>query len=214
MLDTLNQNIQNYILNAARQEFKIEPDSKLYGWIKYGSGMLIINLCNTISLILLILAYNFLVNSTSLDLRILEINYIFTFVFPYALLRAVSFGVHADKIRDCTLLSMTYFIGGMLIAVNISIPLWVSILVLLFAGYSFLKYAPAETAKRPLDDNILLFRILSLLLLLAAIIVFIIMRIKQLYIYSNLVLVAMTCQSINLQPFMYKIFAKNERIEK
>ena len=196
MLDKLNNTVKHWITTAASRELHIAEDSKLYGWIAYGAGMLFINLINTFALFALVWLFR------------IPLAHVAVFALSYGLLRFVSFGAHADRLLVCTLLSMTYFIGGILLAQHGAIPLPITVISYGFSAVAFFKYAPAETKKRPLDGNLVLFRVLSLLAFLLSLAACIGLRVHHNTIYSNLVLIATLCQSVNLLPITYHLLTE------
>lgn len=198
MLNRVSEKIQLTICGWCEDILEVSPESKFYGWVKYGAGMLFISLINTITLLVLI----WLVRLPAKNVLI--------FAITYAILRITSFGVHADSIAVCTLLSMSYYVGGTLLGTYLSIPFPIGIALCLFVAYIFFRYAPAETKKRPLDNNQFLFRLASLLSLLFAIGFYLWFKIQQDNTSANLVLVAMCCQSMNLLPVMYKLLERKE----
>lgn len=200
MLNRISDYIQKTICSWCEDILEVSPESRFYGWVKYGAGMLFISLINTITLLFLIWIIR------------LPVKNVMVFAITYSILRITNFGVHADSIAVCTLLSMSYYIGGTLLGTYSNLPLPIGIALCLIVAYLFVRYAPAETKKRPLENNQFLFRILSLLSLLFAIGFYLWFKINLYNTYANLVVMAMCCQSINLLPLMYTKLERKEML--
>lgn len=199
MLNQLQNKIQNTITGWAIDELHMKPDGFWIDCVRYGAGMLLVSIINTTVLILFLF---YILRLTASE--------IVPFAISYSTLRSVSFGVHADSIALCTLLSTSYYVGGILIGNHLAIPMPIGVILCMVVLFIFIRYAPAETKKRPLSNNQFLFRTLSFIAIFIAIFLYIWLKIKMQDSTANLVLMGMCCQSINLLPFMYRVFEEKE----
>lgn len=201
MINQLQERFKETVTGWAINDLHIKPDGFWIDHIRYGASMLIVSLINT-PLLILFLFY-------ILRLTVIEIV---PFAISYSVLRLASFGVHADSTTCCALLNTSYYVGGSLMGKYVMIPFPVGLILCIIVLLIFVRYAPAETKKRPLSHNKFLFRILSFMMIFIAIFMYIWLKIKMQDNIANLVLMGMCCQSINLLPLMYKIFARKESV--
>ena len=68
----------------------------------------------------------------------------------YNIIRTTAFGMHAKKSIHCLIISSLFFIGGALLCKYVVIAPYVKISVAVVSLLLLIKYAPADTHKRPL----------------------------------------------------------------
>ena len=143
---------------------------------------------------------------------ILFLSYIFDIfketiliILSYNIIRLFAFGLHAKNSLDCLITSIILFIGGPLLAKHINIELPIKIIILIINLLFIIKYAPADTEKRPLINikKRKKFKILSILVSIIISILIIIIKNKYL---SNLFLFGYAEATIMILPITYKIF--------
>lgn len=71
-------------------------------------------------------------------------------LISYNIIRTTAFGMHAKKSIHCLIISIVFFIGGGIICKYISIPYYIKIAISIISLICLIKYAPADTYKRPL----------------------------------------------------------------
>ena len=68
----------------------------------------------------------------------------------YNIIRSQAFGLHASKSIYCLICSSICFIGGAMICKYVTIPFWIMVVLAIICNICLIKYAPADTYKRPL----------------------------------------------------------------
>ena len=120
-------------------------------------------------------------------------------------IRFTAFGVHAKRSIDCLISSTLFFIGFPLICIYVVIPDIVKILIFIPILLLIIKYAPADTVRRPLNNKKkrTIYKILSIIISIIYIICSIVIKNNTL---SNCFLFALVIQVIVILPVTYKIF--------
>lgn len=123
----------------------------------------------------------------------------------YNVIRTFSFGLHATKSIYCLLSSLICFIGGVYVCEYLYIPLTIKILVSIFCVYCLIRYAPADTEKRPLINKKKreMYKVISVLLGCCYLVL---ICIFNKHIVSNYLLVGMVEAVIMIHPLIYKMF--------
>lgn len=139
----------------------------------------------------------------SLMLNILKETIMLLLIFN--VIRFTAFGVHAKRSIDCLISSTFFFIGFPLICIHVVISDIIKILIFIPILLLIIKYAPADTVKRPLRNkkkrNI--YKILSVIISIIYITLSILIKDNTL---SNCFLFALVIQVIVILPITYKIF--------
>lgn len=123
----------------------------------------------------------------------------------FNILRVTGFGLHASKSWICLLTSSLIFIGGPLLATNITFPFLVKLISCLMAIILIYLYAPSDTKKHPLihkkKRNVYKF-----ITSINCIILVIILLIINNNVISNLILIGIITEVILVLPITYNLF--------
>ena len=130
---------------------------------------------------------------------------VFLLTLSYNLIRFTAFGLHATKSIYCLISSLTMFVGGTIIVLNLTIPFIVKIIISIICVYYLLKYAPADTEKRPIisPKRRKIYKIISTI---TGTIFTILIIVFNKHILSNYLLIGMIEAVIMIHPTVYKIF--------
>lgn len=71
-------------------------------------------------------------------------------LITYNIIRTTAFGMHAKKSIHCLIISIIFFIGGGILCKYVVIPYYIKIAISIVSLLCLIKYAPADTYKRPL----------------------------------------------------------------
>ena len=139
----------------------------------------------------------------SLMLNIFKETLLLLLIFN--LIRFTAFGVHAKRSIDCLISSTIFFIGFPLICIHIVISDIIKIIIFIPILLLIIKYAPADTVKRPLNNKKkrIIYKILSIIISIIYIICSILITDNTL---SNCFLFALVIQVIVILPITYKLF--------
>ena len=125
----------------------------------------------------------------------------------YNLIRSTAYGLHASKSIYCLISSITLFIGGVYLSKYIAtIPLVIKIVLCTISIILLLKYAPADTVKRPLI-NAKKRRILKIKSCIKGIVYLILIIYFKDSIVSGYLLCGLVEAILMIHPFVYKIFS-------
>lgn len=130
---------------------------------------------------------------------------VFLLTLSYNIIRFSAFGLHATKSIYCLISSLTMFVGGTLIVLNVIIPFIIKIIVAIICVYFIFKYAPADTEKRPIvsPKRRKIYKTISTI---SGIIFTILIIVFDKHILSNYLLIGMIEAVIMIHPTVYKIF--------
>lgn len=123
----------------------------------------------------------------------------------YGILRTFAFGMHASKSWHCLVISTVMFIGGGLVCKYISIPYYVKIIISILSLICIIKYAPADTHKRPLINakRRKLYKIVSSIIALIYVVLIIIFVNKDISMYLTMGILEAV---LMIHPITYKVF--------
>lgn len=126
-------------------------------------------------------------------------------LLTYNIIRTFAFGIHATKSIYCLITSLMLFIGGVYIVKYMSLNIYVKTIISFMLLICIYKYAPADTYKRPLINEIKRkkYKVISTILGIAYVILIIILNNN---IISNYLLIGMLESVIMIHPLIYKIF--------
>ena len=123
----------------------------------------------------------------------------------YGILRTFAFGMHASKSWHCLVISTVMFIGGGLVCKYISIPYYVKIIISIISLLCIIKYAPADTHKRPLINakRRKIYKIVSSIIALIYVVLIIIFVNKDISMYLTMGILEAV---LMIHPITYKVF--------
>ena len=131
-----------------------------------------------------------------------EVFLVFLF---YGIIRTTAFGMHAEKSSHCYLISFTLFIGAALLCKYIDINYYIKLVLAVISLLILIKYAPADTCKRPLknEKKRKLYKFITIIN--SCIYVLLIVFLKDNTI-SNYLVVGLLEASLMIHPFTYWVF--------
>lgn len=159
--------------------------------ISYGIETLYLTITKTITFILISIVFNY-----EKELLLLILFYTF--------LRLTGFGLHAKKSLNCWILSSLTFIALPLICKYLTFSSLFKSVILLVSIIILIKYAPADTEKRPLINkkkrNV--FKLLTILLIVVylSLVIFL-----DNIVLTNIIIISIVLEGIMVHPFFYKV---------
>ncbi len=123
----------------------------------------------------------------------------------YSSLRLYGFGIHAKSTLQCWLSTVPVYIGGCFFIKYATISRMVVYIIFGFGFLSFLFFAPADTASRPLIHKNKRIRAKILSLLVVIIYLLLIFLIPSNW-FTNAVIYALIIESLAINPLVYKLF--------
>jgi len=160
--------------------------------IKYGLESLYLTLSKTIA----IFAIAYYLNT----IKTLTLIMIF-----YGILRLTGFGLHAKKSWQCWISSGIIFLLLPYICQNIIISLNIKVLITSICIILIIKYAPADTEKRPLINEKRRRRFKYICTITSIIYLLAIIMVNNNYL-ENIIFFSVLLQTLLLLPISYKIF--------
>lgn len=126
-------------------------------------------------------------------------------LIAFNFIRLFAFGMHANKSITCLIFSGLLFIIGAILCKHITISKEVLYILYFLVLIIMIKYAPADTKKRPLlkSNKRLRFKILSILM---TIIYFIITILIDNNLIINSLIIGLIIECILILPITYKAF--------
>lgn len=123
----------------------------------------------------------------------------------YGILRTFAFGMHASKSLYCLIISTVMFIGGAIVCKYVNMNSYVKIIISFISLICIIKYAPADTHKRPLINakRRKIYKIISSIIALIYIALIIIFVNKDISIYLTMGLLESV---VMIHPITYKVF--------
>ena len=123
----------------------------------------------------------------------------------YNIIRTTAFGMHAKKSSHCLIISILFFIGGALIAKYVDIPSYIKIRLSCLSFICLIKYAPADTYKRPLL-NARKRKIYKIFTLINGIIYLILIVVFRDSAISNYLFLGLLEATLMIHPLIYRMF--------
>ena len=182
--------IVNSIMNNITKYYNYD-DTKL-DEIKYGIESLYLTISKTIIILI-----------GCIILKIVK-PLLLLFIF-YGIIRLTGFGVHAKKSWHCWVTSLLMFIGIPILISIISVNNNIIFITYLICMILMLKYAPADTEKRPLinKNKRALYKVLTLLITFIYLILSLILK-NQIII--NTLYLSIILETIQILPITYKLY--------
>ena len=185
----MKNKLLDFIINSIKKNYNYD-ETKLKE-IRYGLETLLLSFFK----LLIILSISFFIHTT---------NYLCLLFLGYGILRLTGFGLHTKNSLQCWFFSISIFtLFPLLIKIlNIkNIYLYIFSLLLIIP---IIKYAPADTEKRPLINSKKRF-IYKIITIIICIIYYLIMIITNNPIVKKLLLFSILLEVILILPISYKI---------
>ena len=179
----------NWFMNKLTSQIKLSD--KDFAMVKYGCDVLYINFSKTFILFICAVVLGIL-RETAFLLCI------------FSCVRATGFGYHSNNTVKCTIIGLIEFIGFTYVAI-LSEPfsITISCVVYLICMMVFLKWAPVETAKRPIrKQRKRLFKVLTLAIATS---LFVLALWIGHGLYRNLIIMGVLMEAVCVLPPMKKI---------
>ncbi len=183
--------VVNSIMNNITKYY--DYDNTKINEIKYGIESLYLTISKTI----IIFIISILLNMTK------ELILLFTF---YSLIRLTGFGVHAKKSWHCWVTSITMFILIPLLIKYVTLNQELIIISYIVFTLLLIKYAPADTEKRPLINKKkrIIYKVLTITLAITYLIYSLIYKDNTIII--NTLYFSVLLEVILILPCTYKLF--------
>lgn len=183
--------VVNSIMNNITKYY--DYDNTKINEIKYGIESLYLTISKTI----IIFIISILLNMTK------ELILLFTF---YSLIRLTGFGVHAKKTWHCWVTSITMFILIPLLIKYVTLNQELIIISYIVFTLLLIKYAPADTEKRPLINKKkrIIYKVLTITLAITYLIYSLIYKDNTIII--NTLYFSVLLEVILILPCTYKLF--------
>lgn len=188
----MKNKILNYCINSIKEKSDKKYNDIQLAEIRYGLEALYLTFSKLIVILIVALVLGIF-------------KQMITVLLLYNLLRLTGFGIHAKKSWMCLVSSLTIFIGCPYLALNITIPFVLKILVCGFCVISFYLYAPADTEKHPLIKKKKRNAYKFLTVITSLIYTFICLYTNNIFL-SNAIICALVIEMLMVHPLVYRIF--------
>ena len=187
----MKQKFLNYSMNSIKNKYP-QYDSEKLEEIAYGLEAIYLTLTKMI-----------VIFGIATILGILKETFILLIFYNF--LRTTFFGMHAKKSIHCYIISTILFIGGGLICKYVDINIYVKIVLSIIALICVIKYAPADTYKRPLINKKKrkIYKIISIVISLIYIVLLIIFNTN---IISKYLFLGLLDATLMIHPLTYRVF--------
>ena len=188
----MKKRILNYCINTIRNNSDKKYDEEKLAEIRYGLEAIYLTITKLVVIFIV---------SIILDI----FKEMITIMLLYNILRITGFGIHAKKSWMCLTSSLIIFIGCPLLAINITIPISLKIILCGLCVVAYHLYSPADTEKHPLvnEGKRRLYR--KITVTTSLIYTFICLYTSNVFL-SNAILFALMIEVGMLLPISYKIF--------
>ena len=132
------------------------------------------------------------------------------FLILFNIIRYPAFGFHASTSLECLIMSLLFIIGLPYLLLHVHILFWIKIGICGICIFCFLRYAPADTVKRPLP-NVKKRKIRKLCATGCCVLYSCCFFLLKTSFLGNLFLAAMILETILIHPITYKIFKQPYR---
>lgn len=123
----------------------------------------------------------------------------------YNIIRTTAFGMHAKKSIHCLIISSIMFIGGGLLCKYVDINIYVKLIISLISFICLIKYAPADTYKRPLI-NAKKRKIYKIITIITSSIYLILIILFRNDIISTYLCLGLLEATLMIHPLIYRMF--------
>ncbi len=188
----MKKRILDFCINSIKKNSDIKYDDEKLAEIRYGLEAIYL----TFTKLIIIFAIALIMGIFKEMLIVMVL---------YNILRITGYGIHAKKSWICLTSSLIIFIGCPLLAMNVTIPILIKIIICGFCVISFMLYAPADTEKHPLihKKRRIIYR--KITVITSLVYTFICLYTKNIFI-SNAIIFALLIETGMILPISYKIF--------
>ncbi len=124
----------------------------------------------------------------------------------FGAIRMTAFGAHANNSITCLLVSFIMMFGLPIISEVLVLSIYIKVLVCIFCIILYFLYAPADTNKRPLVSKSIRKKLKIFSILLAIGYSITALFTTNIFI-SNLIILCLLVEGINITPFFYRILS-------
>lgn len=126
-------------------------------------------------------------------------------LIAYNVIRTTAFGMHAKKSWHCYIISGVLFIGTATICKYVDINIYVKYIISIIAFITLVRYAPADTYKRPLVNKYKRKRYKILTIILSSLYLIFIILLKN-SVVSSYLCFGLLDASLMIHPLVYRMF--------
>ena len=189
----INEKLSNLFMEFIKKNLdKTEDELEI---LHYGTQVILISVYKLIILFV-----------TSYFLKVFTYTLIAFIVF--GILRSFANGVHADSSIKCIFLNYIVFLGNVYLSLHFTLNRTLIITLLLISLILIIKYAPADTAERPLVSKKLR-KSLKLKSIAIVLISYSVSLLLSNSVYKNIIIYSILEESFLITPFAYFIFRKS-----
>ena len=187
----MKKKFMNSSINKIRNKYP-EYDEEKLEVIEYGLETLYITITKTV-----------VIFSLAFILGIFK--EVFMILLFYNILRTTAFGMHAKKSSHCYIISSILFIGMGLICRYVNINVYIKLIISIFSFITLIRYAPADTYKRPLVNKRKrkIYKIVTIINSLIYITAILIFKNNPISIY---LVMGILDASLMIHPLTYRVF--------
>lgn len=162
--------------------------------LEYGISIFMQNIFKTFLLLLLAITLNIS-------------KYVFVFFIIYCLVSLFSFGLHVKSKIGCTAWGIINFIGGSYSAIYLNFNADIKNILIMICFALLACYAPAGTKMNPINPRYqFIFKMITLMIVGSLFVASNYLDISGFTVYSNIIVLAIIAQTINVLPITYHIF--------
>lgn len=127
------------------------------------------------------------------------------FILFYNFLRIQGVGFHANTNLQCWILSIVTFISFPFLSLTIELNLITQLIVSLIFSLVLIRYAPADTEKRPIINSYIRKR-KKILMFVTCLVYIITMIFSTNQFLNNILMFSIICEALYINPLIYKLF--------
>ena len=187
----MREKILNIAMTNIKNKYPEYNDDKLEE-ISYGLEALYITFTKTI-----------VIFGISLVLNIFK--EVLCILLCYNIIRTTAFGMHAKKSWHCYVISGVLFIGTATICKYVDVNIYVKYIISIIAFITLVRYAPADTYKRPLINKYKRKRYKVMTIITSMIYLIFIILLKN-SVASSFLCFGLLDASLMIHPFVYRMF--------
>ena len=143
------------------------------------------------------------ISSIALILGIIK-EYLIFIIF-YNFLRMQGVGFHANTNLQCWILSIIIFISFPLLSLTIELNIITQLIISLIFSLILIRFAPADTEKRPIINPQIRKRKKIMMFIICLVYIITMIFSTNLFL-NNVLMFALICEALFINPLIYKIF--------